>query len=369
MRTQALRVMALQPFWTDKNTVEMQERGTLIRSDIPVWLRSHQTELIQALGKPVLDFIVEGRDGTGRKTEIPWIRFCSESHSPSATEGWYCVYLFEAKGDVLYLCLIHGATRFIDGEFKPRSGAELQNLVTWARKLLHQHVDGDPRIVESISLHGRTKLGPLYEQSTALAIRYTTDNLPSSEQLLKDAISFARLLGIIYAAQDTGNAPETVSPEIFAAMQLMDEVTKPLRKRKGTGQGFGLTAQERHAVELCAMSRAEAYLHESGYTTTDVSASESYDLLATNGQGQEYVVEVKGTTSGPAEIVLTINEVQLNQSRYPHTFLIVVHGVCLDRSQGQPTASGGELLVIHPWRIEIEHLSPLSFRYQVPTQC
>lgn len=366
MRTEALKVMALQPSWTDKNTPEMQERGTLIRSDIPAWLRSHQAELAQALGSSGSDLQIEGRDGTGRKTDIPWVRFCSESHSPSATEGWYCVYLFESKGDTLYLCLIHAATRYIDGEFKPRSVAELRNQVTWARSLLRQQVDSTSRIIESISLNGSTKLGPSYERSTALAIRYTSADLPSSEQLLADARMFAGLLSVIYDAQDTGQAPEAVAPEIAAALQLVDEVAKPLRKRKGNGQGFGLTAAERRVVELRAMWLADTYLKECGYITKDVSATDSYDLLASDSQGQEFIVEVKGTTSGPNEVVLTTNEVRLNQSRYPNTFLIVVHDVKLDRSQELPTASGGELLVIHPWKIDSESLTPLSFRYQVP---
>lgn len=367
MRTEALKVMALQPSWTDKNTPEMQARGTLIRSDIPAWLRSHQSELAHALGSSGSDLMIEGRDGTGRKTEIPWVRFCSGSHSPSATEGWYCVYLFESKGEALYLCLIHAATRFLDGEFKPRSDDELLNLVTWARNRLHDQVQGNPRIVEAIELNGSTKLGPSYERSTALAIRYTVDELPSNETLLADAIAFAGLLGVIYDSQDTGQAPEAVTPEVAAAMQLVDEVAKPLRKRKGTGQGFGLTAGERRAVEVCAMSRAVTYLNERNYTTKDVSATESYDLLATDTNGQEYVVEVKGTTSGPNEVVLTTNEVRVNQARYPHTFLIVVHGVRLDRSLSPPTASGGDLLVVHPWKIDNQGLTPLSYRYQVPT--
>ena len=146
-------------------------------------------------------------------------------------------------------------------------------------------------------------LMPSYERSTALALRYTADALPPDEALLADAITFAGLLGcwvagllgcwvagllgVIYDSQDTGQAPEAVSPEVAAAMQLVDEVAKPLRKRKGTGQGFGLTAGERRAVEICAMTHAVTYLKERGYITKDVSAAESYDLLATDAVGQE----------------------------------------------------------------------------------
>jgi len=368
MHSHALKVMGLQPFWTDKNSAEMQERGVLIRSEIPLWLRTHRAELVQALGRPDSDFVVEGRDGTGRKTEIPWVRFCSKSHSPSATEGWYCVYLFEAKGNALYLCLIHAATRFRDGEFKPRSGEELEGLVSWARGLLQKSALEIPRIISSISLNGRTKLGPSYEKSTALAIRYSINAFPSEEQLLEDAKLFSQLLAAVYDAQDTGNAPEAVAPDIAAAIQTINKLANPLQTLKRTGQGFGLTVQERRAVEQQAMSQATAYLEQLGYTTKDVSALESYDILATDASGQEHTVEVKGTTSGPAEVFLTTNEVQLSLARYPYTFLIVVHGVCLNRSHQQPTATGGELLAVHPWKAESERLTALSFRYQVPVE-
>lgn len=368
MHSHALKVMGLQPFWTDKNSAEMQERGALIRSEIPLWLRTHRAELVQALGRPDSDFVVEGRDGTGRKTEIPWVRFCSKSHSPSATEGWYCVYLFEAKGNALYLCLIHAATRFRDGEFKPRSSEELAGLVSWARGLLRKAALDNPRIISSIALNGRTKLGPSYERSTALAIRYSIDALPLADQLLEDAKLFSQLLATVYDAQDTGNAPEAPAPDIAAAIQSIDKIANPLQTKKRTGQGFGLTAPERRAVEQRAMSQATFYLEQLGYTTKDVSASESYDILATDTAGQEYTVEVKGTTSGPAEVFLTTNEVQLSQARYPYTFLIVVHGVCLNRCHHQPTATGGELLAVHPWKVESERLTALSFRYQVPVE-
>jgi len=61
MRDAAIRVMGLQPEWSDKNTQAMQERGHLIRDDIPDWLRIVGPRLSKALGPCGLDFFVEGR--------------------------------------------------------------------------------------------------------------------------------------------------------------------------------------------------------------------------------------------------------------------------------------------------------------------
>ncbi|MEU7006771.1 DUF3578 domain-containing protein [Streptomyces sp. NPDC046332] len=53
---------------------------------------------------------IEGPDGTGLKTEVPWVRVYDPAMSPSATTGWYAVYLFSGTGDRVYLFLNQGTT-------------------------------------------------------------------------------------------------------------------------------------------------------------------------------------------------------------------------------------------------------------------
>lgn len=361
-------VMALQKKWTDKNTAEMRQRGMNIRVGIPAWIKSHETALIAALKHPDVDFCIEGRDGTGRKTEIPWVRFYSRKHSPSATDGWYCVYLFEAGGDGFYLTLLHGSTRFIDGEFKPRSDDELRGLVSWAHGLLDEELAKTPHVLKKIALGGQTKLGPAYERSTVAAIRYSASALPWDNQFAEDATLFAALLGKLYEAQDLGRAPEVESPEIAAAVLALDSVTRPLKALQSGGQGFGLSAPERKAVELQAMTIATEYLKAKGYKTRDVSNTESYDILATIQDHPSIYVEVKGTTSGPAQVVLTTAEVALNKRNYPNTALIVVHGINLKRTTNPIQARGGVLVVYLPWLVDDSDLIPLSYRYSVPLE-
>src|SRR4051794_8207014 len=110
----------------------MARRGVLVRKEAADWLRELLPQLSAAVPALVDDLAVEGRDGTGRKTEVPWLRVHSRTRSPSATEGWYVVYLFSAEGDRVYLSLNQGTTRWENGEFRARPPEELRARVAWA---------------------------------------------------------------------------------------------------------------------------------------------------------------------------------------------------------------------------------------------
>lgn len=89
------RVLSLQPKWTSLNTPETADRGLLVRKISKTILGPMIPET------PALDpsdLAVNGRDGAGRKTRVPWIRIHSKLRSPRATEGWYAVYLFATEG-------------------------------------------------------------------------------------------------------------------------------------------------------------------------------------------------------------------------------------------------------------------------------
>ena len=108
MRADIEEVLGLQVDWTWRNTPEMQRRGVVVRTDMARWLRGELPALSRIVPPTVDDLSVEGRDGTGRKTRVPWVRVFSKMRSPSATEGFYIVYLFNAAGDQAYLSLNQG---------------------------------------------------------------------------------------------------------------------------------------------------------------------------------------------------------------------------------------------------------------------
>lgn len=145
--------------------------------------------------------------------------------------------------------------------------------------------------------------------------------------------------------------------------ELIEEIANPLRRRGG--QGRGLSAAERRAVELRAMDVAEAYYRQYWTDVENVSASRSYDLECRSGN-RFLRVEVKGTTGAGASVIVTINEVEHARANAPHVALFVVSGIRLDRDGPNPVASGGTSRVFEPWHVEDFELKPIAFECVVP---
>jgi hypothetical protein len=78
------------------------------------------------------------------------------------------------------------------------------------------------------------------------------------------------------------------------------------------------------------------------------------------------IVEVKGTTSIGEQIVLTKNEVAVHRARHPNNALIIVYSITLTRTQDNPSAEGGELMMLSPWEIVGAQLRLLAFQYTLP---
>ncbi|QUR68158.1 protein NO VEIN domain-containing protein [Mycobacterium spongiae] len=149
------------------------------------------------------------------------------------------------------------------------------------------------------------------------------------------------------------------SPEVADAIAAVESVSNPRRMF-----GTRLTAAQKTAIEERAVQVTRDCLEdEFGYSTKDVGNTESYDVHAT--KGQEFVkVEVKGTTTDGAEVVLTSNEVDLHRAEHPNNALAVVRNITLDRSGDQPAATGGELVLSMPWEVDKGELTPIVYKYR-----
>lgn len=152
---------------------------------------------------------------------------------------------------------------------------------------------------------------------------------------------------------------DAISPDLEFAERALTAIERGSRPG---GQGFGLTAKERTAVEKRAMKLAQAALENDGYEVADMHAKKPYDLRA-NKDGEDICVEVKGTTGPLGQIVLTANEVTLHRECFPDNALFIAHSIKLKRSKTQPKASGGILVRVQPWRIDENKLKPMAFRY------
>jgi hypothetical protein len=335
----------------------MQRRGELTRRLIPSRLEAASNQMRSALGHHGSDFAIEGRDATGRKARIPWVRYFSQSRSPNPQQGWYCVYLFDGPGTSVYLELGHGSTTFVDGEYQPRPPEELARLVAWGQQVLAPVLRSQPGLSQPMVLRGG-KLGDAYEHSSVLNKRYAANDVPSDEVLFADAIEFAGYLKFIYDAEVLGLSPAAPAPEIVEVERVASG------NSRGFGQGFGLNAAERRAVELHAMQMAKACLLALNWRVRDVSSSKPYDFECRRGE-ETLAVEVKGTTSAGEQIVLTRNEVAAHQSLHPNTALIVVHSISLQRDP-RPKAEGGVLRMLTPWKADDQDLRALAYQYRIP---
>jgi hypothetical protein len=364
VRQELERIIELQPHWSQENNAPMVERGALIRQEGPAWLRTFAPELASAIGTSIDDVFTEGRDGTGRKTEIPWFRFSSKFRSPSATMDWYCVYLFDTNGDGVYLSLGHGSTTWTGMDFRPRPHEELRQRADWARGVLSTEINQLTDLSPDISLHSRrSALGPAYEAATVVTKFYERGNVPDDDFLKEDALTFARLLRAVYDGSDKEWIPGDPAPEVVEALETAEKTAgnPPARPRGG---GFRLNTSQKTAIEIRAMEVALAHLEDQGYTNIKNTSKGTFDYQC-NGPGGDFYVEVKGTTTTGENVILTRNEVRLHRQKWPANALIVVSEIQLV-GENRDTAIGGSPTMTTPWDIDDDDLTVISYQYRTP---
>jgi hypothetical protein len=360
MRELFEEVLNLQHVFSSENTPAMERRGKLIRDIIPEEMRTWAA----AQARAVLPFKgrlnVQGRDGTGRKTFVPWVRIHSPELSPSAQKGWYVVYLFREDGAGVALCVSHGSTRFDGQQFKPRSAEEAAELMKWAR----EHIGPEAQalgFVAGIDLGSAQDLSKAYETTTAFSKTYSADAIPDDAQLARDVEQAVGLLGQLYRAIEFGKAPDSEPPELREAKAAVENVARPSERspKSAGGQGFGLTHDERLLVEQHAMLQAEAWLVAAGFTNVrDVHMEMSCDFLA-DRDGVEHIIEVKGTTAALGKVLLTRNEVELHKMHHPTNVLLVVHDIEL--SDLRSKSIGGSITAFESWNVEDHVLTALAY--------
>jgi hypothetical protein len=359
MRDGIEEVLLLQTEYSADNTEAMQRRGIIVRDELANELRHLLREM--SIRSAIDDLRVQGKDGTGLKTEIPWTRVYSQSRSPRPTGGWYVVFLFSALGDRVYLSLNQGTTRWDGAEFRKQPEDELIARTQWARKILAKNGPFPSDWSTSIELDNqRSELGTGYELGNVVAKEYVLDDVPDDEQIAQDLLTTIEWLGDVYRAGDEGLTVPGDSPEIADIEQAVFAIADPQRKRKGPR----LTGAERRVIEQRAVVVTREHFESAlmGYTTKDVGDKESFDILAIKSD-ETVKVEVKGTTSNGTEIVLTRNEVKLHKDDHPANALAIVRNIQLHRQDDGPTATGGELQLTMPWEIDDARLEPIAYRY------
>lgn len=160
----------------------------------------------------------------------------------------------------------------------------------------------------------------------------------------------------------TRGIPSAYSPVEQAEEAVKDAAGKG--RRPGRGQGFQLDQNAKIAVENLAMEAATKF-YSTDWDVEDVHGTQSYDLVCRRGAEVKHV-EVKGTTTDGAEVILTPSEVR-HARENPRTALFILSNITLERDEdGTATASGGNQTCYDPWRVDDGTLTPVGFRYQVP---
>ena len=353
-------ILDLQRNYSSTNTPDMQRRGVLIRDALPEIIQDKFETLEPIFSSANFQLAIEGSDGKGRKNASPWVRIYDPSMSPSATLGWYVVLHFSREGNQSFLALGCGATNFKDGSLIKVPSKELEMQVAWARKTLTKGGVDIGSYLEEMNLEGNALSGH-FEKACALVKKYPRTDFDEIE-FWSNLKLFCSHLTVLYEQERLGKSPAIDPPDLISVRDFLEEIARP-RKRSGTGQGRGLSHQERQAIELRAMALAQTELENMGFTEiTDKSRTESYDFSAKK-DGTDWLIEVKGTTSLEGNsFLLTAAELKLHKANLGKTILIIVSDIDLNRSSDEPRASGGRIETYVPWDVSKWNFEPISYQ-------
>lgn len=356
MRETLRRICELQPKYSSQNTPDMRERGHLVRQVLTSELEALAVPLRNSLGDFGDDLHVDASDGIGNKTELPWARFCSKEMSPRATEGFYVVLHFSTDGSGVNIAVGCSSSKFHNGYSIILSSEELATRTKWAREIVREGRGTLEPFTDANDFGATRPLPRSFEAASALVKKIPYDEI-DDESVIQHLVEAAGMLRLIYAAQRQGRE---LSPADQVELEIQD-IARP-RSNAARGQGFGLTAKEKEAVELRAMHLAGDWLRAQGYRLKDTSANQPYDFEASKGAAVLYV-EVKGTTSDVVDaIAMTHNEVELHRRERGRTALMIVKGIRLQKNGDNPSATAGELEVLVGWDIDDWKLQPTAFR-------
>lgn len=356
MKQTLRRICELQPLYSSENTPEMKERGHLVRQVLAGEIRALSSPLSLALGSFGRDFFVEGSDGIGRKTELAWTRLCSKEMSPRPTDGFYVVLHFSTDGSGVNISVGCSSSKFHKGSSIVLPPEDLDKRCAWARQIVLEDRGSLEPFTDSNDFGARAKLPKSFERASALVKKIAYDEI-EDDVMEGHLIQAAEMLRAIYSAQRQGR---DISPSDQVELDILD-ITRPVSNTR-KGQGFGLNAPERKAVEMRAMDLSEHWLLAEGYKVTNTAATKPYDFEAQK-DGDILYVEVKGTTSDMADaIAMTHGEVALHQREKGRTALMIVSGIRLVKDPDLPKASGGKLETMLGWDIDEWMLEPTAFR-------
>lgn len=175
--------------------------------------------------------------------------------------------------------------------------------------------------------------------------------------------SFDKILKKLTAS--TGESTKPRRRQVKSSEIVDEEVVEALEKSQAKSQGFMLDSELRARLEEYSMASATRHFESLGYSVEDHSKNHPYDLKCVRKQETLYV-EVKGTQTDGKGIILTSGEAEFNRRHSKQMALFVLHSIQV--SKDRKKLSNGVSVIIHPWIVEQAALSPLSYKYAVPSE-
>lgn len=142
----------------------------------------------------------------------------------------------------------------------------------------------------------------------------------------------------------------------------LSKVDQISEKIQSDGQGFASPALRRQ-IELFAMEAATTYFESNGYTVTDRSRNNPYDLECRKRDEVIYC-EVKGTRSLGEQVFLTNGEVEFARANQPNMALFIYHSIMASEDDENIYIEGGQAKVFSPWEVDSGKLAPIAFTYR-----
>lgn len=260
-----------------KSTFPIGELSTskLIRRQIP--------DLFMQLAKlPDSKYLISGSVGKGKLVDIPWICIFDKDITTSAQDGYYIVYLFDAKLEGIYLCLGQGWTQY-ENSFGIKQGKiEISKNVKTAQNMLRS-THGFNKT--SINLLSNGRLAKGYEAGVMLNKYYLMTELPDDIELVDD---LRNLIGVYKELKGL------VGNKIIDIVGITDEVTfqeeiqKPQSKKTPKGKltpkdkigGIETSRRPRSAIASFEALETSGYKCENEHThETFISAKSGHQFV------------------------------------------------------------------------------------------
>ena len=275
---------------------------------------------------------------------VPWIRVYDPDRSPSATAGFYIVYLFGGLGSHLYLSLNQGTSEWRSGKMRPVTSeyelaaraASARDLLVDVREDLHAFEFELELEVGSIEVGSEAKQRVRnYELGNVVGLRYPRSALPADGALAADLRSVLPLLGRLL-----GNSPRP---------QLADRLA-----------GDTVTSQAVSAPDD-VYAAAVRHFESTGWNVRDHHLVEPYSLECTrDGDVLHVLCKIAASAS---HIRLTRLEM-LHARAFPQMALFVrtsdLERLGLPACPGDPRS-----LLVHPWVPQADRSVALGYIYRL----